>query len=201
MSPASTDLSGIVFGSQKATAPPADAGTVLLPIARAAIAAEFGLSFPAQAGADWLQRPGACFVTLTRNGELRGCIGTLEAHRTLLADVRANAAAAAFRDPRFTPLAREELDGIRVEVSLLSALEPLAFSDENDALAQLRPGIDGLVFAYGYHRSTFLPQVWEQFRDPREFLGHLRYKAGLPPDFWDPAVKLSRYTVAKWAET
>ena len=140
-------------------------------------------------------------MTLMRQRELRGCIGTLEPHRTLLADVRANAVAAAFHDPRFPPLAREELDGIRVEVSLLSPLEPMTFTDENDALAQLRPGVDGLVFAYGYHRSTFLPQVWDHFHDPREFLGHLRYKAGLPPDFWDPAVKLSRYTVSKWAET
>jgi AmmeMemoRadiSam system protein A len=203
MSPVSTDLSELVLGSHTAAAPtaPADAGVIVLPLARAAIAAELGLTLPARDDADWLQRQGACFVTLMRQRELRGCIGTLQAHRTLLADVRANAVAAAFHDPRFAPLTRDELDGIRVEVSVLSAIEPLAFTDESGVLAQLRPGVDGVVFEYGYHRSTFLPQVWDQFRDPREFLGHLRYKAGLPPDFWDAAVKLSRYTVSKWVET
>jgi AmmeMemoRadiSam system protein A len=131
---------------------------------------------------------------------LRGCIGTLEAHRTLLLDVKTNAVAAAFRDPRFKPLERHEFDTIRVEVSVLSAIESITFCNEDDALAQLRPEIDGVIFEYGYHRSTFLPQVWESFDDPRIFLGNLKYKAGLPPDFWDPAVKLSRYTVSKWLE-
>jgi AMMECR1 domain-containing protein len=83
---------------------------------------------------------------------------------------------------------------------VLSAIESVTFRDEEDALAQLRPEIDGVIFEYGYHRSTFLPQVWEDFHDPRVFLGSLKYKAGLPPDFWDSAVKLSRYTVSKWSE-
>jgi AmmeMemoRadiSam system protein A len=148
----------------------------------------------------WLTQPGASFVTLTKQGELRGCIGTLEAHRELGTDVQANAVAAAMRDPRFTPLKAEEFDAIRVEVSVLSAVERMSYRDEADALAQLRPGIDGVILHYGYHRSTFLPQVWEDFRDPRLFIGHLKHKAGLPPDFWDPAVALSRYAVAKWRE-
>ena len=129
-----------------------------------------------------------------------GCIGTLEAHRPLGADVKANAVAAAMRDPRFKPLTREEFNSVRVEVSVLSAPERLNYRDEADALAQLRPGVDGVIFQYGYHRSTFLPQVWEQFGDPHVFMGHLKHKAGLPPDFWDPAVSLSRYTVEKWHE-
>ncbi len=178
----------------------AHAGNVLLPLARAAIARELGLPTQAPDEAQWLQAPGASFVTLMKHGELRGCIGTLEAHRALGEDVKANAVAAALRDPRFKPLAADELGDIKVEVSVLSAVEPMQYRDEADALAQLRPGIDGVIFKYGYHRSTFLPQVWESFSDPRLFIGHLKHKAGLPPDFWDPAVTLSRYTVTKWRE-
>jgi AmmeMemoRadiSam system protein A len=179
---------------------PQEAGSFLLPLARAAIAEQLGTTHAASDAAAWLREIGACFVTLMQQGELRGCIGTLEAHRPLLLDVKANAIAAAFRDPRFKPLERHEFDSVRVEVSVLSAIESVAFRDEEDALAQLRPEIDGVIFEYGYHRSTFLPQVWSNFDAPRVFLGNLKYKAGLPPDFWDPAVKLSRYTVSKWSE-
>ncbi len=179
---------------------PQEAGDFLLPLARAAIAEQLGTTHAADDAAAWLREIGASFVTLTRQDQLRGCIGTLEAHRPLLLDVKANAIAAAFRDPRFKPLERHEFKSIRVEVSVLSAIESVAFSDEEDALAQLRPAVDGVIFEYGYHRSTFLPQVWEDFDDPRVFLGNLKYKAGLPPDFWDPAVKLSRYMVSKWSE-
>jgi len=181
--------------------PPPDAGRVLLPLARAAIAREFGKTHPAAADAPWLHAPGACFVTLTEAGKLRGCIGTLRPHRPLLADVTANAVAAAFRDPRFRPLRESEFEAVELELSLLSPLESLVFADERDALARLRPGIDGVVFEYGRHSSTFLPQVWEELREPAEFMAHLKYKAGLPPDFWDREVKLMRYTVAKWCES
>lgn len=179
---------------------PEDAGTLLLRLARAAIAEHFGVPFVAGEDAAWLHSQGASFVTLTHRHQLRGCIGTLQAHRALLADVRANAAAAAFRDPRFPPLGRDEFEVICIEVSVLSAVEAVQFRDEIDALAQLRPTVDGVIFEYGYHRSTFLPQVWDDFSDPREFMGNLKHKAGLPPDFWDPAVRLSRYTVSKWSE-
>ena len=179
---------------------PQDAGGVLLPLARAAIAAQLGTPLTAREDADWLHTTAASFVTLMQQGELRGCIGTLEAHRALIADVRVNAVAAAFRDPRFKPLAKHEFDAISVQISVLSAVARVSFRDEDDALAQIRPGIDGVIFEYGYHRSTFLPQVWEDFSDPRLFFGHLKRKAGLPPDFWDPAVRLSRYTVSKWSE-
>jgi len=178
-----------------------DHGHVLLPIARATISTALGQARQADEGAFWLQERGACFVTLTQNGELRGCIGTLEAHRSLLQDVKANAHAAAFRDPRFAPLAATELDKTEVEISLLSGMTPLQFSSERDALRQLKPGIHGVVFEYGRHRSTFLPQVWEQLPNVVEFMAHLKYKAGLAPDFWTDEVKLSLYTVSKWKES
>jgi hypothetical protein len=198
----STDLSALALAHSggKRTLP-ANAGNLLLPLARAAIAAELGVPHEAGGTADWLSHAGASFITLKQQDELRGCIGTLEAHRALGEDVRANAVAAAFRDPRFKPLRQDEFTTISVEVSVLSAVEAMTFRDEDDALAQLRPAIDGVIFHYGYHRSTFLPQVWEDLGDPHLFMGHLKRKAGLPPDFWDPAVKLSRYTVMKWRES
>jgi len=180
---------------------PSDAGAVLLPLARAAIAGELGLAHAPGVEQPWLRQPGASFITLMQESKLRGCIGTLKPHRTLADDVKANAVGAAFRDPRFKPLTAAEFAAISVEVSLLSALEPMHFGNEPEALRQLRAGIDGLVFHYGHHTSTFLPQVWENFQDPADFMAQLKYKAGLPPDFWDPAVKLSRYTVFKWRES
>jgi uncharacterized protein len=178
----------------------AERGDILLPIARAAISNTLGRTLQADEQPGWLQEQGACFVTLTQQGELRGCIGTLEAHRSLLQDVKANAHAAAFRDPRFSPLAAAELDKTSVEVSLLSAMTPMQFTGERDALTQLKPGIHGVVFEYGRHRSTFLPQVWEQLPNVVEFMAHLKYKAGLPPEFWADEVRLSWYTVSKWKE-
>jgi uncharacterized protein len=177
-----------------------DRGETLLAIARAAIARELGRDSHAAEDASWLQEPGATFVTLRQGAELRGCIGSLEPRRPLVQDVKANAVSAAFRDPRFRPLDAFELDKTQVEVSLLSTLEPIAFQNEQQALAQLEPGIHGVTFEYGYHKSTFLPQVWEDLRDMHEFIAHLKQKAGLPPDFWDPEVKLARYTVSKWSE-
>lgn len=177
-----------------------DAGRTLILLARAAIGRELGLDLPAAADAAWLRATGATFVTLTADGQLRGRIGTLEAHRPLIEDVTANAMAAAFRDPRFKPLLRDEFAAVAIEVSLLSAMEILRFDNETGALAQLRPGIDGIVLQYGRHRSTFLPQVWEQLPDRAEFIAQLKYKAGLPPDFWSSDMTLSRYTVSKWRE-
>jgi len=183
------------------TSYPPDAGRVLLPLARSAIAAQLGLSQAAQDDRPWLKQQGACFITVTRDQKLRGCIGTLRAHRALDEDVRANAVAAAFRDPRFAPVDANELAAIALEISVLSALEAIRFADEPDALKQLRAGVDGVVFEYGHHTGTFLPQVWEDIKEPTDFLAHLKYKAGLPPGFWDPTVRLSRYTVSKWRES
>ncbi|MBE9568963.1 MAG: AmmeMemoRadiSam system protein A [Proteobacteria bacterium] len=183
----------------------AEKGRILLQIARSAIAGALGIQDDTKAmvieeDTPWLQEKGACFVTLTQQGQLRGCIGTLEAHRSLLQDVRSNAVAAAFKDTRFTPLSADEFSRTRVEVSLLSSTQSIEFSSEQQALEQLRPGIDGVIFEYGYHRSTFLPQVWDQLPDSTEFMAHLKQKAGLPANFWDDEVKLSRYTVDKWKE-
>ena len=175
-------------------------GTALLALARGAIAERLGLSEPIEARGDWLEEPGATFVTLTRSGQLRGCIGSLEPRRQLRDDVRANAVAAAFRDPRFSPLTSGEFADTHVEVSLLSPQSPMTFENEADALLQLRPGIDGVVLEYGMSRGTFLPQVWEQLPQPELFLAHLKTKAGLPAAFWDDSIRLSRYTVTKWKE-
>ncbi len=151
--------------------------------------------------APWLVEPGATFVTLMQNDELRGCIGTVHAHRSLLADIQLNAVSAALNDPRFPPLTRDDLNSIMIEISLLSTPQRICFVDEKDAMAQLRVGIDGIVFEYGHFRSTFLPQVWETLAQPQQFVAALKLKAGLPGDFWDEDVKLSRYTITKWHET
>ncbi len=176
-------------------------GTALLARARNAIVAEFGRVPAPEPDHPALAQAGATFVTLTQGGELRGCIGSLEAWRPLEQDVRANARAAAFRDPRFMPLVEEELELTRVEVSLLQPAVAMSFSSEDDAVGQLRPGIDGVILESGTHRGTFLPQVWESLPEPRQFMAHLKQKAGLPPDFWSPDVRLSRYEVQKWKET
>lgn len=178
-------------------------GAVLVAIARTAIARGPGAppGGPADAWADhtWLREPGASFVTLREAGELRGCIGSIEARRALGEDVARNAVAAAYRDPRFPPLDARELPGLAVEVSVLSPREPLGAGSEAEALALLRPGVDGVYLEYRDCSATFLPQVWESLPDPVEFLGELRRKAGLPAHFWDPEVRLSRYAVEKFA--
>ena len=180
-------------------------GKILLQIARTAISR--ALHVPGTSAAEveenmsWLSKPGATFVTLTQWGELRGCIGSLQACDPLIEDVSNNAVSAALYDPRFLPLAADELDTVNLEVSLLSELQSLGFTSEADALAQLRPDIDGIVFEYGPYRSTFLPQVWESLPQPQQFLARLKSKARLSENFWAEDVKLSRYTVSKWRET
>lgn len=180
--------------------PDATLGNALLVLARNAIAGAFGLPPLAAPDHPALHQPGATFVTLTQAGQLRGCIGSLEAWRALDTDIRQNAQAAAFRDPRFAPLRSDELAGTRVEVSLLTPAVPLKFIDEADAIRQLRPGIDGMIFECHGRRGTFLPQVWESLPDRRDFFHHLKQKAGFLPDFWSPDVKLYRYEVQKWKE-
>lgn len=142
-----------------------------------------------------LRTPGATFVTLEIDGDLRGCIGTLEAHRPLVTDVAQNAFNAAFRDPRFPPLSALEEDLLEMHISVLSAPEALSVRDEADLLAQLVPGVDGLILSDGMRRGTFLPSVWEQLPDPREFVLHLKRKAGLPATHWSATLRVERYRV------
>ncbi|BCX88980.1 conserved hypothetical protein [Methylomarinovum tepidoasis] len=141
-----------------------------------------------------LQVPRATFVTLEEDGRLRGCIGSLEARRPLAEDVVHNAFAAAFGDPRFPPVHEDEVDRLDIHISVLGPLEEMRFTSEADLLRQIRPGIDGLVLEDGPYRGTFLPAVWEQLPDKRDFLRHLKLKAGLPPDYWSDTLKVYRYT-------
>ncbi|MFA6015776.1 MAG: AmmeMemoRadiSam system protein A [Gallionellaceae bacterium] len=175
-------------------------GKILLSLARHAIAEHLGAAEQALPEATWLQQPGATFVTLTLQGQLRGCIGSLLAYRELIDDVRQNALAAAFHDPRFPAVSKYELPEISVEVSLLTPPEPMQITSEQDAVMQLRPLQDGVILEAGIHRATFLPQVWEQLPDPIVFLAHLKNKAGLPTNYWSENVQLSRYAVQKWKE-
>ena len=148
----------------------------------------------------FLERRGT-FVTLTLNGALRGCIGHIIPQESLIEGVRVNAMNAAFRDPRFRPLSKPEFEKIKVEVSILTAPKPLPYTDANDLLAKLRPGIDGLIVRQGYHQATFLPQVWEQLPGKKDFLSHLCLKAGLAGDAWlhDP-LEVHTYQVQAFEE-
>lgn len=140
-----------------------------------------------------LKAPGACFVTLKKKGRLRGCIGSPEAHRPLIADVAENGFAAAFRDPRFPALAAGELADVAVSVSVLSPQVAMAVADEADLLAQLRPGVDGLIIQDAGRRALFLPSVWESLPRPEQFLAHLKAKAGMRPDQWSGEFKAWRF--------
>lgn len=142
-----------------------------------------------------LLNPGASFVTLKREGRLRGCIGTLEATRPLASDVLENAYAAACRDPRFPPLNTRELEDLVVSVATLGPHEPLRASTRDALLRALRPGVDGLVVRSGTRRATFLPAVWEQLPDPADFVDALWRKARLVPGSWPDQLVLSRYRV------
>jgi len=177
-----------------------DLGHALLTIARSAIGERLGRARVRPAEHAALDQLSATFVTLRNTGQLRGCIGSLQAVRPLAIDVRENAIAAAFGDPRFAPLTAKEFESTSVEVSLLSAPERVEVTDEEQLLVRLRPGVDGLILEYGRHRATFLPQVWEALAEPREFVRELKLKAGLPEGFWHAGVKVSRYAVTKWVD-
>ena len=181
---------------------PAAAGRTLIEIAKGSIANGLGLSsVPVKRNhLPWLLQQGASFVTLTKDGALRGCIGSLQASRPLGQDVAANARAAAFEDPRFPKLTREEWPRCKVEVSVLSAPKTIRFADEADLLAQIRAGEDGLILECDGKRATYLPQVWEGLPDKRRFLDELVKKAGLPPDTRLARCKLSRYRALKFAD-
>lgn len=175
----------------------AEARTLLLELAAATI--YYGFEHAAAPACErmelpaWLHEPGACFATLKQEGELRGCIGSLEARASLARDVVDNAYSAAFRDPRFSPLAPAEAGITGLEVSVLAEPELLTAASRDELLAQLQPGIDGLIIDDGHYRATFLPAVWEQLPDPESFLHHLELKAGMAGGWWH-GVRAWRYT-------
>ncbi len=136
----------------------------------------------------------ACFVTLHVDGKLRGCIGSLEGSEPLVANVARNAWLAAFRDPRFGKLTRDEFPSLEIHISLLSPPEELHFQSEADLLSQIRPGVDGLTLIEGGRRGTLLPSVWRSVRDAHEFLAHLKKKTGLAPNYWSDTIRVERYT-------
>lgn len=175
-------------------------GQMLLHLARAAIAKELGFASHDLPPSTWLEEPGATFVTLTLHGHMHGCIGSLEATRPLVDDVRHNAVAAAFQDPRFQPLTKEDFADVIIDVALLSTPETIRFSSEEDALAQLHPGVDGVLFKYGANRATFLPHAWEDLPHAQHLFPLLKSQAGLPEDFWSVDIKLSRFTIQRWYE-
>lgn len=148
----------------------------------------------------WFAEKFATFTTLRLDGELRGCCGTLEASRPLAEDVAHSAFHAAFRDPRFGPVRRSELDVIRLEVAVLSPLEPITVASETELLNKLQPGADGLVIQAGARQATFLPKVWESLPDSVDFLAALKVKCGLPDDYWSEDLAFERYRATSYAE-
>jgi len=131
-----------------------------------------------------LQADGASFVTLTKSGQLRGCIGTLQAYQPLALDVQERAIEAAVEDPRFNPLRPDELPFIEIEISRLTEPIPLHYDQPEDLPKALHPGVDGVILRDGYRRATFLPQVWEELSDPEVFLSQLCLKMGASADLW-----------------
>ena len=140
-----------------------------------------------------LKANGASFVTLKLHGELRGCIGTLEARLPLATDVAHNAFESAFHDPRFPSVTEKEFPSLEIHISILTPPQPMSFESEEDFLGQLRPGRDGIILAEGYRRGTFLPAVWEELPKPKDFFRYLKMKAGLPQDYWSKTIKAFRY--------
>jgi AmmeMemoRadiSam system protein A len=163
----------------------AEQGAVLLRLARLAIAGKLGRKEKIPTVEDAaLQRKSGTFVTLKIAGQLRGCIGNLEPAGSIADGIHRNALNAAFHDHRFSPLGEEELDQVHIDISILTPALPLIYSDADDLLQKLRPGIDGIILSHGSAKATFLPQVWEQLPRPEQFLGHLCLKAGLPERAW-----------------
>lgn len=136
----------------------------------------------------------ATFVTLEKQGQLRGCIGMLEARRPLAEDITENSYAAAFSDPRFPPLNESELADLSIHISILSPAERIPCQSETELIQQLRPDIDGLILDDGRHRATFLPSVWESLPKPTDFIHHLKMKAGLSANYWSQELRAYRYT-------
>lgn len=191
----STEAEGCLSGEQRG---------ILMQVARDSIGHGLAHGVPLAVDAsdyeEALTATRACFVTLNLRGDLRGCIGHLEAIQPLVVDVAENAFAAAFRDPRFPPLTGGEWPAVAIHISVLSPAQPMHFRDEQDLLAQLRPGVDGLILRDGPYRGTFLPSVWESLPQPTDFFMHLKGKAGLPADYWSDSLQVSRYTTESFGD-
>ena len=174
-----------------------DERATLLRIARESIAHGIAKGSPAPVRAADFPAPlrvvRATFVTLEIRGQLRGCIGTLAARLPVVEDVAEHAYEAAFEDPRFPPVSRSETGNLELHISVLTPPEAMAVRDEEDLLRQLRPGVDGLILGEGSRRATFLPAVWDDLPDAREFVRHLKMKAGLGADYWSPRMRAERY--------
>ncbi len=180
-------------------------GELLLKIAREAIASRLGLAPPVDKEEltkrhPELKREQATFVTLTIGGRLRGCIGSIVPHRALIDDLVANAEAAAFDDPRFPPLSREEFERVDIEVSLLTVPQPLEYSDIEELRSKIVPGQDGVILQLDGRQATFLPQVWEDLNDFDLFFAHLCQKAGLPQNCLLYHPQIYTYRVEKFKE-
>jgi len=147
-----------------------------------------------------LLEPRATFVTLERHGQLRGCIGRIEAVLPLIDDLNEHATAAAIHDPRFGPVQPQEVPEIVLSISILTPPEPMAVRDEADLLRQLVPGTDGLILREGRRAATFLPSVWEELTDPAAFVQHLKRKAGWPATYWSGGIRVERYRCAYLTE-
>jgi len=150
-------------------------------------------SFSLEGVSSRLMLPGACFVTLLKNSQLRGCIGTLEAHRSLAEDVAHNSYNAAMRDPRFPCVESSELNDLELSISVLTKPKEVAVDSETQLLKQIRPGVDGVILDDGSHRATYLPSVWEQLPDAIDFIRELKCKAGLPKDYWSKSMRCFTY--------
>ncbi len=175
----------------------AEEQNILLALARTAI--EHGLAMQQELTLDLfsysekLRQVRASFVTLLLDNDLRGCIGSLEATRPLVSDINHNAYAAAFRDPRFSPLSQQAFKNVELSISILTPSEPMVFASEDDLLSQIQIGIDGLILSDGHHQATFLPSVWQTLPDKKDFLNHLKQKAGLKKDHWSANISIARY--------
>lgn len=184
-------------------------GQVLVRLARRAIMEKLGQRIPATEGRALTEalvekifkEKAATFVTLEIDRQLRGCIGSLTATQLLAEDVRQNAESAAFHDPRFAPLSLDEMERVQIEVSVLTSPQPLEYVDSNDLISILCPQVDGVIIKKGMASATFLPQVWEQLPDPKDFLTHLCRKARLDGYAWrDTRLDVSTYQVQYFEE-
>ena len=170
----------------------------LLTVARNSIAQGLSNAIPLAVAVDEyseaLRAQRSAFVTLELDGRLRGCIGSLQPARPLVTEISHNACAAAFSDPRFTPVSMDEAARLDIHISILQPAQAMTCASENALVSVVRPGTDGLILEDGVHHATFLPSVWQQLLAPRDFIHALKRKAGLPSDYWSDTLRVSRYT-------